>query len=118
MNRLKSSVYFVPDLRAAKEWIEKLLNLTPYRDDENFVGFRIGECEICLHLLDDKMEDGIGNQVCYWETDNIDEMIEKILKIGGTFYRRPIEVPEGGIVCQMKSPFNFVIGLIQVENID
>ena len=111
MKHLKSVVYFVQDVELVKNWFAKLLDIEPFRSDANFVGFYIGSNELCIHKIDSKIEDNWGNQICYWEVDDMDLMIEKIIGLGGTIHRSPIEIPEGGKVCQLKSPFNFLIGL-------
>jgi len=113
MLQLKSVVYFVLEIQAAKEWLEKLLKTKPYRSDDYFVGFKVQEYEICLHKIDEKAGEQIGNQVCYWEVENMEDMITEMTKLGGLIYRSPLTLPDGGQVCQIKSPFNFIIGVKQ-----
>ena len=111
MISLKSVVYFTTDVESVAKWVESLLNIQPFRSDENFTGFYIGNQELCIHKVDAKIADSWGNQICYWEVENLEGMIEKILTLGGSIHRSPLELPEGGKVCQLKSPFNFLIGL-------
>ncbi len=107
MISLSSIVYFVSDINSVKIWIEDLLEIKPYQDESSFVGFKLKNQEkLCLHKIDAKCNDMVGNQVCYWEVTDMDAM-------GATIYRSPLELKEGGKVCQIKSPFNFVIGLKQ-----
>lgn len=111
MKALDSIVYFVSDIKGAKDWFQIILSTTPFQDDEQFVGFRIGTFEICLHLSDEKSPDSIGNQVCYWEVNSVEEMKNHMLKNGATLYRAPLDIGEDGIICQILTPFGCLIGL-------
>lgn len=111
MKGIKSAIYFVQNPQEVSKWIEPLIGKSPFFSDDKFVGYHIGSYEMGFHYADEKTKDLIGNQVCYWETDNIEESIEKLQEMGATLYRGPLHLQEGGIICQMLTPFNFIIGL-------
>ena len=111
MISLSSIVYFVSDVESTRLWIEDVLEIEPYRLENSFVGYKLENQELCIHEIDEKCGTEIGNQICYWEVKDMDLMIERLQQKGCELYRSPLKLKEGGRVCQMKSPFNFVIGL-------
>jgi predicted enzyme related to lactoylglutathione lyase len=108
---LDSIFYFVSDIKGAKEWLQAVLQTDPFQEDDYFVGFRINSFEVCLHLSDEKSPNSIGNQVCYWEVDNLEKMKNLMLEKGATLYRGPLDIGKEGVICQVLTPFGFLIGL-------
>jgi len=111
MRKIASVIYFMEDLEVGKSWFEKFLEVNPSYESENFILFTFEDFEIGLHLLDIKSKDFPGNQVCYFEVKNLEEEIERIRNLGGEIYRDTIISSDGTKVCQMKTPFNVILGL-------
>jgi predicted enzyme related to lactoylglutathione lyase len=112
LKELKSSIYHVADLEAAKKWYSDTFEISPYFDEPFYVGFSIGGSE--LGLDPDGSAFSPGNQsIAYWKTEDIRADFEK-------FRTKNVEIHEdvhavGGniLVGCIKDPFGNVIGLIQ-----
>lgn len=46
---LRTAIYHVDDLQAAKEWYTKVLGVEPYFDEPFYVGFNVGGYELGLN---------------------------------------------------------------------
>ena len=113
LKELRSTIYHVADLDAAKKWYSDIFEISPYFDEPFYVGFQIGGSE--LGLDPDGRTYSPGNQsIAYWKTDNIKAAFEK-------FDGKNVEIHEevhsvGGdiLVGCIKDPFGNVIGLIEI----
>src|SRR5687767_680701 len=110
---VRSVVYFSNDLAEAAEWYEHILGISPYRNDENFVGFHLEDYDLCLHPVDDKAPPDGASQVMYWIVDDLETTIADLMEEGCTLYRDMIDVPEGGRVAELKDPFGNILGLTE-----
>ena len=106
-----SIVFFVRELRKTAVWYSTLLCITPYRDDHDFVGFHLDGIDLCFHRIDEKAGTPSGAQIAYWQVENLDDAITTCVENGGSIYRKPTPIPEGGRVAQMKDPFENILGL-------
>jgi catechol 2,3-dioxygenase-like lactoylglutathione lyase family enzyme len=94
--KLRTVIYYVPDLQASKEWYAALLSIQPYFDEPFYVGFDINGCELGLHPLDE-----IENCVT-----NLSEKGASIL--------HPVAAVGGGIkVATVIDPWGNAVGLIE-----
>lgn len=110
---IHSVVFFVKELRAAASWYAEVLGLEAYRKDRDFVGFNVGSTKLCFHRADKKSGTPSGSQVSYWKVDDIGLASNLLIEAGAAWHRRPITIPEGGRVCQLKDPFGNIIGLAE-----
>ena len=106
-----SIVFFTRELRKVSAWYSKLLGITPYRDETDFIGFHLNGIDLCFHRHDEKTGGQGGTQIAYWQVENLDEVSKLIIDNGGSIFRKVISVPEGGRVMQMKDPFGNILGL-------
>jgi predicted enzyme related to lactoylglutathione lyase len=106
-----SIVFLVRELRKAAAWYGKLLNITPYRNDLNFIGFHLNGIDLCFHRIDIKAGTPSGSQIAYWHVENLNETITTFVESGASIHREPIGVVEGGRVAQIKDPFGNILGL-------
>lgn len=112
MKGLRTAVYKVNDLVAAKEWYSKAFNTTPYFDEVFYVGFDIEGYE--LGLVPDE-EIGLqksSNVVIYWGVDNIQEEFDRLLNLGATPFENPENVGGELMVATVRDPWSNVIGII------
>lgn len=114
LNGIRSVVYFSDNLREAAAWYEHILGVTPYRNEEHFVGFHLDEYDFCLHPIDEKSGDGVPSQVMYWIVDDLETTVDDLLGEGCTLYRNILDAPEGGKVVQLMDPFGNILGLSEV----
>jgi len=109
---LRTVIYQVPDLAAAKTWYTSAFGITPYFDEPFYVGFDIGGFELGLHPAGSGVTTG-NNAVAYWGVPDIDAAHTHLLKEGAE-PREAIQDVGGDIkVASVADPFGNVIGLIQ-----
>ena len=109
---LRTVIYRVPDLAAAKGWYSAAFGVDPYFDEPFYVGFEIGGFELGLHP--DTTGVTIGNNaVAYWGVPDIERAHAHMVGRGATA-RDPINDVGGDIkVATVADPFGNVIGLIE-----
>lgn len=107
----QSVVFFVRELKKARDWYAEILGILPYRDDNDFVGFHLKDCDLCFHRADVKSKSRGASQVAYWEVKDLTKIMKLLQAKGATVYRKYISIPEGGRVVQLKDPFGNIIGL-------
>jgi predicted enzyme related to lactoylglutathione lyase len=109
---LRTTIYHVPDLAAAKAWYAAAFGVAPYFDESFYVGFQVGGFE--LGLDPDMSGVNVGNNaVAYWGVADIDDAYRRLVDRGGE-PREPVRDVGGDIkVAAIADPFGNVIGLIQ-----
>ncbi len=110
--KLRTVIYKVNDLAAAREWYIQLTGLQSYFDQPFYIGFDINGCE--LGLDPDTSTAGSGNRaVAYWAVDKVDEALLKATGSGAVVIEPKTNV--GGNICVavIKDPFGNFIGLIE-----
>jgi predicted enzyme related to lactoylglutathione lyase len=112
LQKLRTVIYHVSDLQAAKEWYIKCTGLQPYFDEPFYVGFDIHGCE--LGLDPDMTGVSSGNQaVAYWQVEDIHTAVEKFVDAGAAVIQDINEVGGGISVATLADPFGNHIGFIQ-----
>lgn len=108
---LRTTIYKVDDLQAAKAWYTEAFGTPPYFDEPFYVGFNIGGYE--LGLLPEKVE-GVRteNVLTYWAVDDITDAYDKMVSHGAKELETPNDVGGGIRVALVKDPWMNVIGLI------
>ena len=107
--KLRTVIYYVPDLQAAKAWYSKLTGVQPYFDEVFYVGFDFNGCELGLHPQDETVT--IGNQtVSHWAVDGIENCVQKLIDNGATVLH-PVGDVGGGIkVATVIDPWGMRLG--------
>lgn len=109
--KLRTVIYHVSDLQAAKEWYIKAAGIKPYFDEPFYVGFDINGYELGL---DPDTSFVAGNQtVSYWAVDDADKASKKLVTIGGTLVQPRTNVGGEIHVAIVADPFGNHIGLIE-----
>ena len=110
--KLRTVIYHVNNLEAAKKWYAEVTGIQPYFDEPFYVGFDINGCELGL---DPDMENvKPGNQtVPYWAVDDITKTLEKFLASGGTIVQPKTNAGGDINVAIVADPFGNNIGLIE-----
>lgn len=107
---LRTAIYPVTDLAAAKAWYTEVFGTAPYFDQPFYVGYAIGGFE--LGLIPDGEPGKAGTQV-YWGVDDIDAEVARIVAIGASTHSAIQDVGEGIRTAELADPFGNVLGLIQ-----
>lgn len=108
---LRTAIYKVADITAAKEWYEKAFETTPYFDEPFYVGFNIDGYELGLQP-DESTQEKAESVAAYWATDDVKATYDRLIETGATKNEAPQEVGGGIVVATVKDPWNNVIGLI------
>lgn len=112
LKKLRTVVYHVSDLAAAKEWYIRASGTQPYFDEPFYVGFDINGCELGL---DPDMTGVVpGNQsTVYWAVDNAEEAVVKLTGLGASLIQPRTNVGGSIFVASVADPFGNTIGLIE-----
>lgn len=110
--KLRTVIYHVPDITAAKEWYIKATGIQPYFDEPFYVGFDINGYELGL---DPHTTNAVaGNQVvAYWAVDDTAAAAEKLAAMGGKITQPKTNVGGEIHVSIVEDPFGNHIGLIE-----
>lgn len=109
---LRTVIYHVPDLAAAKAWYTAAFGVAPYFDEPFYVGFEIGGCELGLHPATPETVTG-DSVVAYWGVPAIGAA-HAALVAHGAVPRDPIAEVGGDIkVAALADPWGNVIGIIE-----
>ena len=110
--KLRTVIYYVPDLQAAKAWYSRLIGVQPYFDEVFYVGFDFNGCELGLHPQDETVT--IGNQtVSHWAVDEIENCVKKLVAEGATVLYAVADVGGGIKVATVIDPWGNAVGLIE-----
>lgn len=107
---LRTAIYPVPDLGAAKAWYSAVLEVEPYFDQPFYVGYSVGGFE--LGLLPDG-QPGVSGPQPLWGVANIASAWTRLLSLGATALEPVNEVGEGIKVAAVQDPFGNRLGLIE-----
>ena len=107
---IRTVIYPVPDLDAAKRWYATMLEQPPYFDEPFYVGFTVGGFE--LGLLPNAQPGTAGPQPL-WGVKDIEVAYARMLTLGATSLEPVVEVGEGIKVAAVKDPFGNRFGLIE-----
>ncbi len=111
-NKLRTVVYHVNDLEAAKKWYAEATGIQPYFDEPFYVGFNINGSELGL----DPDNTGVtpGNQ-CYpfWSVDDLDAVLTKLTELGAVITQPKTNVGGPTFVATVQDPFGNYVGLIE-----
>lgn len=109
---LRTAIYQVGDINAAKEWYTNVFGTPPYFDEPFYVGFNIGGYELGLQPEENPVKDKAESVVPYWGVDDVDETVNRFIASGATAYEAPRNVGGDIIVAKVKDPWGNIIGLI------
>ncbi len=93
---LRTVVYQVADLDAAKEWYAEVLGTRPYFDEPFYVGFNVGGYELGLQPRSAADTTQAKDAVTYWGVANAQEAYTRLLALGAEEYQ-PVQDVGGGI---------------------
>lgn len=110
---LRTTVYKVPDMAAAKKWYSEVFGITPYFDEPFYIGFNVGGYELGLHPEgDEPIGERTANVYTYWAVDDVKEMYVYLQSKGGTALEEPTDVGEGIWLAAVKDPWGNAVGII------
>lgn len=113
---LRTLVFTVADLAAAKDWYAEFLGYAPYFDEPFYVGFDLAGYELGF-LPAEVAEVGAANTtggtgIAYWAFADIDAAWARLIEMGATAHAPIVEVGGGIRVGAVADPFGNLFGLI------
>ncbi|POM27003.1 Glyoxalase-like domain protein [Actinomadura rubteroloni] len=108
---LRTIIYPVRDLPAARRWWSEILGSAPYFDEPFYVGFNVGGYELAL---DPKghAESGAA-PVTYWGVEDVDHAVTRLTSSGATVHT-PVTDHGGGIrTAVVVTPDESLLGVIE-----
>lgn len=112
---LRTSIYPVNDLTAAKAWYSSVLGVAPYFDEAFYVGFAVGGFE--LGLIPDG-QSGVDGCQALWGVANAEQAIQQLLALGATEIEAVTEVGGGIKVAAVRDPFGNRFSIIENPHFD
>lgn len=109
---LRTAIYWVADIEAAKAWYTKVLGIEPYFDEPFYVGFNVGGYELGLQPEESPPKEKAVSVVTYWGVEDVGATHERLLSLGATLHEAPMEVGGGVIVAAVKDPWGNLFGMI------
>ena len=109
---LRTAIYKVSNISAAKEWYAKVFEKPPYFDEPFYVGFEIGGFELGLQPEEEPVNDKKESVVAYWGVNDVQKEYDRFIALGATEYEKPTEVGGDIIVATLKDLWGNIIGLI------
>jgi catechol 2,3-dioxygenase-like lactoylglutathione lyase family enzyme len=106
---LRTAIYPVEDLDAAKAWYTRVLGQEPYFDQPFYVGYTVGGFE--LGLLPGGHPGSSGPQPL-WGVNDIEATFDRLIGLGATSLEAVTEVGDGIKVAAVLDPFGNRLGLI------
>ena len=112
---LRTAIYPVDDLAAAKQWYARILDVPPYFDEPFYVGFNVGGFE--LGLIPDGEPGVIGPQPLWGVTD-ASQAFERLIALGARSLDAVTDVGGGIKVGAVMDPFGNRFGIIENPHFD
>jgi predicted enzyme related to lactoylglutathione lyase len=110
---VKTIIYPVKDLAAAKALFTKTLGAEPVMDEAYYVQYDVGGQEVGLdpngHVK------GMSGPAVYWQVDDIERSVQTLLADGAEMHQEINDFGSGGqrLVASVKDAVGNIIGLIQ-----
>ena len=103
---IKTVIFAVKDIDAAKNLYGKLLGVAPVMDQRYYVQYNVGDQEIGL--------DPSGHAAgIYWKVSDIRSTLKTLLDAGGEARQDVTDVGGGRLIAKVADPAGNVIGLLQ-----
>lgn len=110
---LRSQIYQVANLAAAKAWHAELLGKSPYFDEPFYVGFDVGGYELGLQPGGDPDVVQTKDAATYWGVPDADAAHARLLALGAREYQ-PVQDVGGGIkLGAVLDPQGCILGVIE-----
>ena len=109
---LRTTIYKVSDMDAAKKWYTEAFGTEPYFDEPFYIGYNIAGYELGLQPEEMPASDKSANVVTYWGVENAEAEYQRFLDLGASGFEEPSNVGGEIVVAAVKDPWGNVIGII------
>lgn len=110
---LRTAIYPVPDMAAAKDWYATTFGVQPYYDEPFYVGFSIGGYELGLIPTEGASSAGENGVVVYWGVPDAYAALHYLVYRGGKEREAVQDVGSGIRLGTVYDPWGNVIGIIE-----
>jgi predicted enzyme related to lactoylglutathione lyase len=110
---LRTVIYHVADLQAAKKWYTLAMGVEPYFDEPFYVGFNIGGFELGLDPDSASGMSGTGGTTAYWGVESVERALVDLVEAGATLKAPATDVGDGIRVGTVLDPFGNELGVIE-----
>jgi predicted enzyme related to lactoylglutathione lyase len=108
---IRTVIYPVKDLAAAKTLYTKLIGVAPVMDEPYYVGFKVDGQDIGLDPNGHRQ--GMTGPLAYWHVDDVNESLQQLLDAGAEVQQAVRDVGGGKLVASVKDADGNAIGLVQ-----
>ena len=118
MEGLRTLIFDVADLSAAKAFYAAVLGKAPYFDEPFYVGFDVAGYELGLRPAEgvrpsgSEQPDASGGSA-YLGAHDVDAEVARLVALGAKVHEAPADVGGGIRVAALRDPFGNVLGLIR-----
>ncbi|MFC4912166.1 VOC family protein [Actinomadura gamaensis] len=108
---VKTIIYSVSDVPAAKERLDVLLGIEPYSNEPYYVGYKVNGQDI--GLTPKRGDDAAAGPVCFFEVADIKSAIQDLTGKGLEVVEDVRDVGNGRLIATLKDPDGNPIGVLQ-----
>jgi predicted enzyme related to lactoylglutathione lyase len=108
---VRTMIYPVSDLDAARGLYGALLGVEPIMDEPYYVGFRVDGQDIGLDPNGHRR--GLTGPVGYWHVDDLAGAVDELTARGATLTSDVTDVGGGKLIATLTDPDGNVVGLLQ-----
>jgi len=113
MDGLRTLVFDVDDLAAAKAFYAAALGKAPYFDEPFYVGFDVAGYELGLRPAEGDRRPGAGGATAYLGVQDVDAELARLVALGARVREAPEDVGGGIRVATLVDPSGNVLGLVR-----
>jgi predicted enzyme related to lactoylglutathione lyase len=109
---MKTVMYPVTDIEAAKQLYSRLFGVAPYMDEAYYVGFNVEGQDVGLDPNGHRK--GMTGPVGYWHVEDINKSLAELVAAGAESEQPVRDVGGGKLIATIKDSDGNVVGLLQV----
>ncbi|TAE52264.1 MAG: VOC family protein [Bacteroidetes bacterium] len=109
---LRTTIYKVSDLAAARDWYSRVLGAAPYFDEVFYIGFNVAGYELGLQPEEETPAAKPETVLTYWGVADVASAYEHLLTLGAEEHEAPTDVGSGIIIATVRDPWGNIFGLI------
>ncbi|MDX1908753.1 MAG: VOC family protein [Bacteroidia bacterium] len=109
---LRTVIYKVSDLAAARDWYSRVLGTAPYFDEAFYIGFNVAGYELGLQPEEEAPAAKPETVLTYWGMADVADSYAQLLEMGATMHEAPTDVGGGITVATVYDPWGNIFGII------
>jgi len=110
---LRTAIYAVADLGAARAWYASVLERDPYFDEDFYIGFNVGGFELGIVPEPDAPAERDAAGVAFWGVEDAEAAYQRRRGLGAAEHE-PVQDVGGGVrIGAVRDPFGNVLGVVE-----